>query len=578
MRPSHYFALLLIAPIAACLLERSPADQTDRLLNGDMKAYYAYLPAWVIHQDLSFAFVDDYEQKYYGNLPGNFKEFRVSSGTGTVNKVTPGLALLLLPFFLIAHLLSLLFGIDADGYSVLYQWSVVLAVWFYLWLGLLITHKLLLSYKIRPMVSYIAVSLLLFATNLWYYAAYDFTVSHVFNFSLLASMLWLFRIGLQRLDFKFVWLSVGIFSVLLAIRPTHAFSISLLMAVIPAELNLRDVFKDWWASFQKYWCWLPIVATVLFLTPLHWKLQTGDWLVYSYGEERFYWEEPKFFEFLLSFRQGWLLYTPVMFFAVWGMVLAINQNKRLVLWGAGFMLFFVYLSSCWWCWWYGNCFGQRPMIDYYPFIAIFFAIFLNKAFLHRRCYWFAGVLAALVVLNVWQAWQFRNGVLHGGLNTREHYTKNFFSARPTAVSMLPMLEHGVIYTSSASTDSDWILPNCTVEKGWLLSVNCPYGPTWVGEIAPSANALEVKMVLIAPVPTNGMRLVLDISGEEPVYLDCFMDAFVGNNTSVAHLFEFEGVPFGRSAKVYLWNGDTDQQMQVLRMELTVAASSGKMLR
>ena len=49
--------------------------------------------------------------------------------------VSLGLALLLLPFFLIAHLLSYFLSYPMDGYSLLYQYAISIAALFYLWLG-----------------------------------------------------------------------------------------------------------------------------------------------------------------------------------------------------------------------------------------------------------------------------------------------------------------------------------------------------------------------------------------------------------------------------------------------------------
>jgi len=578
MRPALYYALLLIVPLAACLVERNPNEPTDRFINGDMKAYYAYLPAWVIYQDLSFSFVEDYEQKYYGNLPGNFKEFRTPAGTGVANKVTPGLAILLFPFFLLAHLLSLISGLDADGYSMLYQWSVPIAMWFYLWVGLLFTHKLLLRFNIGSMLSFITVTLLLLATNVWYYAAYDFTVAHVCNFSILAVMLWLFRTGWQQLRMPYVWAAIACLAILVSIRPTHVFSAALMLAVIPAEIRPLQALRTWLKSVSVSWYWMLICFCIIFLVPMHWKLQTGSWVIYSYGDERFYWASPRFFELLFSFRQGWLLYTPIMLFALWGLVLGFKKHKQMAIWGFLFLLFFVYVSSCWWAWWYGNCYGQRPMIDYYGFLSIPLAVFVQRAFVHRRYYWIAGVMATLVVLNVWQAWQFFTGVLHGGMNTRAHYTRNFFSARPTSLSILPYLEHKVIFTTRAGVDTLWSDSVCSDGKTWSVSKECPYGPTWVGQIPGSANAVEVNMELSTQQPTKGMRLVLDLQGEHPVYFDLFLDSFVGSRSRVSYLFEFEGIPATRNAKVYIWNGDTDQNLEVLSMEIKIAQCTGKLLR
>jgi hypothetical protein len=126
------------------LLVKSPHDPYDRLIINDGKGYYAYLPALFIYQDLEYGFVEYYESKYYPSDadPSYFKEFRFEFRGETVNKTFSGIAVLMLPFFLIAHVLALLFG-EADGYSMIYQYAIGFSAYFYLLLGLLSLKNLL---------------------------------------------------------------------------------------------------------------------------------------------------------------------------------------------------------------------------------------------------------------------------------------------------------------------------------------------------------------------------------------------------------------------------------------------------
>jgi hypothetical protein len=67
-------------------------------INGDAKAYYAYLPAIFIYQDSEYNFIDAYEAKYYAK--DHRKDFLNTIENGRkVNKTFPGVALLYLPFF-----------------------------------------------------------------------------------------------------------------------------------------------------------------------------------------------------------------------------------------------------------------------------------------------------------------------------------------------------------------------------------------------------------------------------------------------------------------------------------------------
>jgi len=94
---------------------------SDNTIRSDGTGYYAYLPAIFIYNDLQFDFLDN---KALVNDDG---ASRVKLDNGKiVNKYACGLALLQLPFFLIAYLLSFLFGQPIDGYSHFFQYLFLL--------------------------------------------------------------------------------------------------------------------------------------------------------------------------------------------------------------------------------------------------------------------------------------------------------------------------------------------------------------------------------------------------------------------------------------------------------------------
>ena len=125
---------ILLIYILIFLGFKSPEKSWDRVLNSDGKAYYAYLPAIFIHQDLKYRFVEDYEFVYYPRDKSSFKEFRMKAGEGLVNKTFPGMALVWTPFFLVAHFVAYLEVFPTDGYSLPYQYMIALAsLFFYGW-------------------------------------------------------------------------------------------------------------------------------------------------------------------------------------------------------------------------------------------------------------------------------------------------------------------------------------------------------------------------------------------------------------------------------------------------------------
>jgi hypothetical protein len=110
-------------------------------INGDGRGYYAYLPAIFIYHDLNFDFV-----KKTDNVPEIFVGNFLNEKDGKkFDKYFIGVAVLLLPFFSIAYLLSVILGYSLDGYSQLFQYSVSFAALFYLTTGLFFIVRLLQS-------------------------------------------------------------------------------------------------------------------------------------------------------------------------------------------------------------------------------------------------------------------------------------------------------------------------------------------------------------------------------------------------------------------------------------------------
>src|ERR1043166_8517789 len=104
----------------------------DKTIMVDGFGYYAYLPATYIYHDYSYKFFDEIYSKYYcpGFSPPT--KYFVNQFDGLkINKYYPGVSLLWLPFFLIAHLLAGWFHLPADGYSDIYQYAIGIAGLFY---------------------------------------------------------------------------------------------------------------------------------------------------------------------------------------------------------------------------------------------------------------------------------------------------------------------------------------------------------------------------------------------------------------------------------------------------------------
>jgi hypothetical protein len=121
----------------------------------------------------------------------------------------------------------------------------------------------------------------------------------------------------------------------------------------------------------------------------------------------------------------------MMIFSMIGLVVLFRKNKA-VFYSTFFIFHFsVFLLSSWWAWSYGICWGMRPMIDYYPILAIpmaaSFAFLLENGKV-KRILSFSSILL-LILLNLFQTWQYKNGLIHYDDMTKEAYFYGFFQTK-----------------------------------------------------------------------------------------------------------------------------------------------------
>jgi hypothetical protein len=118
-------------------------------------------------------------------------------------------------------------------------------------------------------------------------------------------------------------------------------------------------------------CWLPQFV--------YWHYLTGKYLFYSYGNQSFtYLSAPRIFSVFFDICNGFLVYSPAMLFALIGLVqLAKNNalNARLITF---IFCTITYICASWWCWWFGQSYGYRAFIDFYPLLAIGLAFYIDN--------------------------------------------------------------------------------------------------------------------------------------------------------------------------------------------------------
>lgn len=394
-----------------------------RIIEWDVKSYYAYLPATIIHNDLTLDFTKADPQKYIKNYwPGT------APNGSKVIITSMGMAFLYLPFFLIGHTWALAGGYVANGYSVPYQIMLQFSALFYLVIGLFFLRRMLLKYfsKLATTFGLLAVVV---GTNLLHYLTAEAPMSHGYSFSLYAILFYLTHKWWERQTVGRT-IAIGLIMGLISlIRPTNILVV--LFFGFYGVTSLRELGQRF-LFFLKEWQYVIILGLcgLLVWTPqlVYWKFLTGNWFYFSYGEDaKFFFLNPHITDALFSYRKGWFIYTPIMLFAVLGLYTTLKSYKKQFLPIALFLVANIYVVFSWWNWWYGGGFGQRALIESYAFLAFPLTAIINEGLKRRRQLKIAtiGLCILFTAHGFFQNLQYYYGAIHWDSMTKEAYWLQF---------------------------------------------------------------------------------------------------------------------------------------------------------
>jgi hypothetical protein len=383
---------ILILAMFINMLKVELWKQPNGIIYWDVVSYYGYLPATFIYKDLTLKFKDDYEGDHHFVIWAN----KTPNGNYAM-KTSMGLSYLYAPWFFIGHAVALNTDYDAGGYSVPYNIALQFGILFYLLIGLIFLRKVLRRY-FNAWITAITMISIIVGSNLYYYIVFKGALSHSYNFILFSIFIWLVIKWHEKRSWKNTIL-IGLTSGLITlIRPTNI--IVLLLLLLWDITNLRELKNRILLFIREYRKILVMAGMfILIWIPqfIYWKTITGNLFYYSYGEEGFFFLEPKFIKSLFSYRSGWLVYSPIMAIALVGFPFMIKQKTKEAF--APILLFTfinMWILFSWWCWWWGGSFGLRPLIDSYAFLAIPFAA--SIFFISKQKIWLKIISFSLVVL------------------------------------------------------------------------------------------------------------------------------------------------------------------------------------
>lgn len=414
-------ALLLMAAVSLFSLRFQMKWIGDPFFANDTDQYYSYLVAEFVHHGFFF------------DLPHRYWLTETPTGDG-IPKVTMGMAMLYLPFFLSGHGFAHLLGYEQNGYSAPYAWCIHIGTLVYVFIGFWYMRKTLLMF-FSEWVAAITMVLILAATNLFYYTFREGEMAHSYLFFLFSVFFHHVFQWHATKHFKYLCYMSLIAGLVVLIRPTEILILLIpLLYGISSKATLAERFSDLLAL---RWKWF-ILAT-LFVLPLipqflFWKALTGQYLFFSYGStERFFFADPKICSVLFGWHKGWFIYTPLAMLMMLGLVMMWFRWRSLALPLSLYLLMNIYLVSSWWDWGFGGAYGMRALVQAYAFLAVPLAFFIARIFslekLKVRIPLVVASFAAclfFIALNLLHMAQMRNSIFHWDSMTREAYWFTFF--------------------------------------------------------------------------------------------------------------------------------------------------------
>jgi len=399
-------------------------------ISWDTFGYYLYLPSTFIYHDLGLknkGVIDDIIDKYQST--STFYQATYCDNGNWVMKYSMGMAIFYSPGFFAGHLMAHWLDYSPDGFSKPYQWALMANSILFFFIGLFFLRKVLNKF-FTDIITTILLLLIFFGTNFYSYSTFSAEMPHNYLFTLYALILWQTVLWHNNHKKKHVWLLALFIGLAALARPTELISIliPLLWNIIDKESLIQKIklFKRYKSQLLQFTFILLLIGS---FQMLYWKLISGDFIYYSYNNpgEGFEFLWPYTLKTLFSFRKGWLIYTPLMIFALWGFVYLYKRNKGVFVPLFIFFIVNLYIVSSWSCWWYAQSMGQRALIQSYAVLAIPFGYFLTD--LSRRSV-FLKILASLfivffVLLNQFQLWQLNHGIISLDRMTRPYYFKTF---------------------------------------------------------------------------------------------------------------------------------------------------------
>lgn len=434
MKIFRKLSLITLVVISSILSVYKVSIVHDNEIAWDVFGYYLYLPATFIHhdpllKDITWIKEVNKERKLTGTL------YMVSQNKKgePVYFFLMGMAIFYLPFFSMASLYAYKFGYAVDGFSWPYQYGLVIGGIIYTIIGLIFFRKILRQFFSEKLTSLLMI-IVVFGTNYINQLTVDNLATVNVIFMLTTLVIWNTIKWHQNYKGKYL-VAIGVCITLATlVKPTEVF-----VFLLPLFWNVTSVetLKQKWVKLManKAYLLVTIIICLMLVMPqmLYWHHKTGMYIYDSYknpgvGLDYF---SPHITNVLFSYRKGWLLYTPVMIFALIGFYFLYKKNRQIFFASIIYFLVSFYIISSWTEWWYGASYSIRPLIASYTILAICMGYFLQ--YINTRKWVIKIIIGVFILffifLNQFQWWQYKNYILDPYRTTKDYYWATFLKTK-----------------------------------------------------------------------------------------------------------------------------------------------------
>lgn len=381
---SVFFLTLFICLVSVFLLHYAI---TGKAVYGDGIGYYAHLHDWVFDNDWNYT--NEYKHIYSSEnnnavLPQSVDDVQivaVTAGGKAANHFFPGTAVLLLPFYWLADVVTrvlISFGASMarNGYSDIYQLVTGIGSIFYVVAGVFFLEKLVVFYFKSTITAKASVVTILLASPLLYYGSYDVINSHPISFFLSSIF---FYVLLTKNNFSVALLAV-IAGTAVMTRVQDIFLVAIFIIQTLVEVVKKQNFFV--TVVKKLLLFFVVFLVTLLPLYLYWSETFGSFAQHTYIQafikERAGNINTNWLGSFFDIHNGLFIKTPLLLVLFGWYCFSSWKEKKFLYWQLALFFLFQCVIISLQGGWKAAAYGGRMYISSLPF----FAVILGSLFSH----------------------------------------------------------------------------------------------------------------------------------------------------------------------------------------------------